>query len=59
MSVFADDARPAIMKAAIPRTIKLYGQIIPNIKSGGCHLGEFRLRYQSSPVFTQKPEPIT
>ena len=39
-------------------TKKLYGQINPKTKSGGCHDGAFKDLYQLSPVFTQKPEPI-
>ena len=44
--------------AATARTMKLYGQMIPNTKSGGCHDGALRVRYQLSPVLTQTPEPM-
>ena len=46
------------LKPAIPRIRKLYGQIKPNIQSGGCQEGAFSWRYQLSPVFTQSPEPM-
>jgi hypothetical protein len=48
----------ATLTDAIPRTIKLYGQINPNTKSGGCHDGRLREPYQPGELFTQNPEPI-
>ena len=48
----------ATITAATARTMKLYGQMIPNMKSGGCHDGALRVRYQLSPVLTQAPEPM-
>ena len=44
---------------ANPKITKLYGQIRPKIKSGGCQGGWLSERYQLSPVLTQRPEPIT
>ena len=52
------EARCATRTDAIPMTIKLYGQITPKIKLGGCHDGLLRLAYQLSPVFTQRPDPM-
>ena len=34
----------ATITAATARTMKLYGQMIPNTKSGGCHDGALRVR---------------
>ena len=48
----------ATMMADTARTMKLYGQMIPNMKSGGCHDGALSVRYQLSPVLTQAPEPM-
>ena len=50
--------RCEIFTAATPKTTKLYGQIKPKIKSGGCQTGGFNDRYQLSPVLTQSPEPM-
>ncbi len=46
-----------IRKAEIPNTIKLYGQIKPNTKSGGCQLGLLRDVYQPGELFTHIPDP--
>jgi hypothetical protein len=37
--------------------MKLYGQIIPKIKSGGCHGGCTSDEYQPGELETQIPEP--
>ena len=37
----------ATITAATARTMKLYGQMIPKTKSGGCHDGAFRVRRAS------------
>ena len=44
--------------AAIPRTVKLYGQISPKIALGGCQEGRFRDAYQPGEEETQIPEPM-
>ncbi len=49
----------ATYTAAKPKITKLYGQIMPKIKSGGLQLGSLSERYQLSRVFTQRLEPIT
>jgi hypothetical protein len=46
-----------ICTAAIPKTIKLYGQITPNKYDGGCQLGLLRDEYHPGELFTQIPEP--
>ena len=51
------DARDAITHPVMPSITKLYGQMTPNTKSGGCHGGRTSERYQSSPVDTQMPLP--
>ncbi len=52
------DARWPMTTDAIPRTMKLYGQMIPKTNPGGCHDGLLMLAYQLSPVLTQRPEPM-
>ena len=42
---------------AIPRTVKLYGQINPITALGGCQDGRFRDAYQPGEEETQIPEP--
>jgi hypothetical protein len=48
----------ATVTAAMPRMTKLYGQIMPKIKSGGCQLGAFNDRYQELPVVVHLPAPM-
>ena len=43
--------------AVNPRTMKLYGHINPNTKSGGCQGGRTKDAYQPGDEFTQMPEP--
>jgi len=43
--------------AAMPRIMKLYGQIRPKTKSGGCHGGRFSDEYQPGELLVQIPEP--
>ena len=43
--------------AVIPSTTKLYGQIRPKTKSGGCHGGLTSEAYQPGEALTQIPEP--
>ena len=48
----------ATVTAATPKITKLYGQMIPKIKSGGCQLGAFNDRYQLLPVVVHLAAPI-
>ena len=41
----------ATITAATARTMKLYGQMIPNMKSGGCHDGALRETTPSNEIF--------
>lgn len=43
--------------AVTPKMKKLYGQISPKTKSGGCQGGRTSEVYQPGEVFTQMPEP--
>ena len=47
MDVRAVITNKATITAATARTMKLYGQMIPNTKSGGCHDGVLRVRRAS------------
>jgi hypothetical protein len=41
----------------MPSMMKLYGQIIPKTKLGGCHGGRLSDAYQPGELETQIPEP--
>ena len=53
------DGRLATIHVAITSMAKLYGQMIPNTKPGGCQARRGSERYHSASVATMRPEPIT
>jgi hypothetical protein len=55
---FVFDSRFATNQVATTSIEKLYGQMIPNTKLGGCQDGRGSERYHWSSVATKRPEPM-